>query len=81
MYPIMLELIIYLRYNSHIWNNMDVVLSYRTARKDMTTRTEEKVSKDEEADKVSEDQEYGIECEDQDGPLTTNDMQLFISIG
>ena len=46
----------------------------------MTTRTEEKVYKDEEADKVSEDQEYGIKCEDQDGPLTTNDMQLFISM-
>ena len=72
----MLEVIIYLKENAHIWNNMDVVLAYKTAREDMITRTKEKVSEDEEADRVSEAQEYGIACEDEDGPFTNNEMQL-----
>ena len=32
MSPIMLEVIIYLKENSHLWNKMDVVMDYSTAR-------------------------------------------------
>ena len=72
----MLELIIYLKYNIHIWNNMNVVLAYITAREDMSTRTKEKVPEDEEADRVAEAKEYGTEFQDKDEPLTINEIQV-----
>ena len=54
MSPLMLEVIICLRENSHIWNKMDVVLYYRTAREDKITRTKEKVSEYEDVYRVVE---------------------------
>ena len=76
MPPIMLELIIYLKGNDHLWNNMDVVLAYRTAREDMSTRTKEKVSDDEEAYRVAEAQEDVIEYMYEGGNLATNETWL-----
>ena len=68
----MLEVIICLRENSHIWNKMDVVLYYRTAREDKITRTKEKVSEYEDVYRVVEAQKYGIECQDKGGTLANN---------
>ena len=76
MPPIMLELIIYLKGNDHLWNNMDVVLAYRTAREDMSTRTKEKVSDDEEAYRVAEAQEDVIEYMYEGGNLVTYETWL-----
>ena len=56
MPSLMLELIIYLKYNSHIWNNMNVVLAYITAREDMSTRTNETFPEDKKEDMVEETQ-------------------------
>ena len=37
MSPLMLEVILYLKDNYHLWNKMDVVLAYSTAMEDMIT--------------------------------------------
>ena len=56
MSPIMLKVIISLKENAYLWTKMDLVLAYRTAREEISTRTKEKVYKDEETDRVVEAQ-------------------------
>ena len=59
--PIVLEVIICLKDNAHLWNKMDMVLDYKTAREYKSTITKEKASEDENEYRVEEYQESSIE--------------------